>query len=106
MPSAYCRYAQSLWNHETEDLRRLHSQQKNIANFQLRHHEFQTMDDLLIRSRDFINSQHFYEVVETENLERRAAWTSWRCTSGAWRARRATSTRTGRCTTSRSSPAR
>lgn len=61
MPSAYCRYAQSLWNHETEDLRRLHSQQKNIANFQLRHHEFQTMDDLLIRSRDFINSQHFYE---------------------------------------------
>ena len=103
MPSAYCRYAQSLWNHETEDLRRLHSQQKNIANFQLRHHEFQTMDDLLIRSRDFINSQHFYEVAETPNFQRRAVWTSWRCTSGGWRA---TSTRTGRCTTSRSSPAR
>ena len=62
MPAAYCRFALPLWNHETEDLHALHAQQQSIANFQLRHHEFQTMDDLLIRSRDFVNSQHFYEV--------------------------------------------
>lgn len=83
MPAAYCRYAQSLWNHESEDLRGLHKQQQMIANFLLRHHEFQTMDDLLIRSRDFINSQHFYEVGARRGCEGRTVWRSWRCTSDA-----------------------
>lgn len=62
IPSAYSRYSRTLWQHEYEDLSYLHQQQQSIANYQLRHHEFRTVDDLLIRSRDFVSSQRFFEV--------------------------------------------
>ena len=37
-------------------------QQQTLAESRLRRHEFNTMDELLKESRDFVQSQRFYEV--------------------------------------------
>ena len=61
IPSAYCDYSISLWNHELEDSRALYQQQHALANARMKKEEFETMDALLKQSRDFVTSQRFQE---------------------------------------------
>lgn len=62
IPTAYCEYSLSLWNHEYEDSKALYQQQHALANARMKKEEFETMDDLLKQSRDFVISQRFQKV--------------------------------------------
>lgn len=62
VPSAYCEFSLSLWDHELEDSQSVYQQQDKLANARMKKEEFDTMDALLRQSRDFVARQHFYEV--------------------------------------------
>lgn len=62
VPAAFTQLTTALWNRELEDCRALYTQQQTLAESRLRHHEFDTMDELLKESRDFVQSQRFYKV--------------------------------------------
>lgn len=62
VPSAYCEFSLSLWDHELEDSQSVYEQQDKLANARMKKEEFDTMDALLRQSRDFVARQHFYEV--------------------------------------------
>ena len=62
IPSAYCEYSLKLWKHEYDDSTALYNQQHALADARMKKGEFETMDDLLKQSRDFVISQRFQEV--------------------------------------------
>ena len=64
-----------------EDFRALYMQQQTLAESRLRRHEFNTMDELLKESRDFVQSQRFYEVCLEDEMKGRLRSTLLRVTS-------------------------
>ena len=59
-------------------------QQQTLAESRLRRHEFNTMDELLKESRDFVQSQRFYEVCLEDEMNDRMLSTLLRVTSICW----------------------
>lgn len=62
VPSAYCMFSLDYWQNELKDSQSLYEQQDSMAKALLKKQEFETLDALLRKNRDFVTSQNFYEV--------------------------------------------
>ena len=66
VPTAFCTFSLNYWQNELKESQDLYEQQEFLAKSRLKKQEFDTMDELLRQSRDFVTSQHFNEVKEDE----------------------------------------
>ena len=54
IPTAYCEYSLSLWNHEYEDSKALYQQQHALANARMKKEEFERKQKILLRFKQVL----------------------------------------------------